>query len=87
MSEQAAHKFESAGLGKAPFRFIGYEHKTYQAHPSAPVQVGGSCDYCGQGISNMYHVKSADGNRFKVGSDCIAKVDDKGLQKDRKSVV
>jgi len=75
------HIFEKAGLGKAPFRFVGYEHRTYQACPGAPVQVGGSCEYCGQGICNFYNIESADGRRFHVGPDCVAKTGDAGLKK------
>ncbi len=74
------HKFELAGLGKAPFRFVGYERKTYQACPGAPVQVGGSCDYCSTGIVDMFYVESADGKRFKVGSSCIEKCGKRGEQ-------
>lgn len=75
------HKFEAAGLGKAPFKFVGAETKTYQACPGAPIQPGGSCDYCGTAITIHCHVVSADGKRFKVGSDCIAKVGDAGLKR------
>jgi hypothetical protein len=75
------HIFEMAGLGLAPFHFVGYERKVFVACPGAPVQVGGSCDYCSTGISNMFWVKSADGKRFKVGSECILKAGDKGLKR------
>lgn len=71
------HPFERAGLGRAPFTFDGTEHVVFQAipgDPSCPLQVGGSCDYCGTGISDFYWVKSADGRRFKVGCDCAAKI-------------
>ena len=74
------HAFEKAGLGKAPFRIIGYERKTYQSHPGAPVQVGGSCDYCSTGIIDTFWVKSVDGKEFKVGSSCINKCGDSGLK-------
>ena len=79
--QTAAHKFEKAGLGKAPFKFLFHEYRIFQACHGAPIQVGGSCDYCGTGISNWYWVKSADGKRFKVGSECIRKTGDKGLIK------
>lgn len=75
------HKFELAGLGKAPFKFIGVEHKVYQACPGAPIQPGGSCDYCATAISYFFWCKSADGKTFKVGCDCIAKVGDAGLKR------
>jgi arginine utilization protein RocB len=61
------HQFEEAGLGKAPFTYIGY-------YVSA-----GSCDFCNTRIVNNFKVQSSDGKQFKVGCDCIEKVGDKGL--------
>jgi hypothetical protein len=75
------HTFESAGLGKAPFRVLGYEYKTFQACPGAPIQPGGSCAYCGQGIVNIFKIESADGVRSNIGPDCIRKTGDAGLRK------
>lgn len=69
------HPFESAGLGLAPFRFESMEHRTFRAVAGAPTQVGSSCDYCGTGICYLFWIVSADGRRFKVGSDCVAKTD------------
>lgn len=74
------HKFESAGLGAAPFRFVSHEAKWFTAPGQAP-RPGSSCDYCGTAIVHCFHVESADGRRFKVGSECIAKVGDAGLAK------
>ena len=78
------HPFEAAGLGKAPFRFVGM---TEERGPikrvgadgavleiGAPGQPMGTCDYCGQGIALVCAIESADGKRFKVGSDCVLKV-------------
>lgn len=73
------HKFESAGLGQAPFRYVGYQEITYQACPGAPVVAGGSCDYCGACIRDAFFIESADHKKFKVGSDCIYKIGDAGL--------
>ena len=74
------HRFEIAGLGKAPFRFTGeVTEKTYQACPGAPVQAGSSCDYCGTCIRYEFWVRSADGKEFKTGCDCIHKTGDRGL--------
>lgn len=73
------HAFEKAGLGKAPFSFVGYEYRTFQACHGAPVQVGGSCDFCGAGLCNMFEIESADGKRFHVGPDCVRKTGDAGL--------
>lgn len=73
------HKLERAGMGRAPYKYIGYEHKTFQACHGAPVQVGGSCDYCATGITNMFWFESADGKRFKLGSECANKTGDNGM--------
>lgn len=82
------HKFEQAGLGKAPFKYIGMvdqqiSHGERVIGNVGGVQMttkqGGSCAYCGQYIINMFNVKSADGNVFHVGCDCINKVGDAGL--------
>lgn len=75
------HVFEKAGLGKAPFKVVGFTVEKYQACQGAPIQVGGSCDYCGTGIMNTYHIQSADGNTFKVGCECVNKTGDKGMIK------
>jgi hypothetical protein len=72
--ETTMHPFEKAGLGKAPFRFAGMTKHSYQACPGAPVQPGGSCDYCGTGIMYEYWVSGVDGSNFKVGCDCIIKL-------------
>lgn len=80
------HVFEAAGLGKAPFRCIGEIEKTYQACPGAPIQVGGSCDYCGTGIRYQYIIKDATGRTFKVGSECVRKTKDAGLIKQFKTL-
>jgi hypothetical protein len=69
------HPFEKAHLGSAPFRFIGTSEKVYCACPGALEQPAGTCDYCGNGIRYVYHVRSADGREFGVGCDCIRKVD------------
>lgn len=65
------HPFEKAGLGTAPFRCVGVYKNVYCAGVGAPVQPGGSCDFCGTGIMYEYQIKSADGRRFKVGCDCV----------------
>lgn len=74
------HRFESRGLGKAPFQIVGTERCTYQACPGAPIQPGTTCDYCGTGISEVWWVRSSDGKVFKVGCDCVFKTGDSGLK-------
>ena len=75
------HVFERAGLGKAPFRFVGLTEAKYQAGPGAPIQPGSSCDYCGEAIMEVCHIRSADGRNFKVGNVCVGKTGDAGLRK------
>lgn len=86
--ETATHPWERAGLGKAPFRFVGTE--SYAANAPGGMRFAGrtpegfdfytspgtSCDYCGMAIMEAYRIKSADGRRFKVGCDCVAKAND-----------
>ena len=72
------HAFEVAGLGLAPFRFIGASENVI-TYPDGTQKAGGSCDYCGTGIRTECWVKSSDGKQFKVGCNCIEKVGDKGL--------
>jgi len=84
-AEIGLHVFEKAGLGKAPFRCVGYERITYQACPGAPIQPGGCCDYCGTGIIDAFTIRGSDGAKFKVGCDCVMRTGDAGLIKAFKS--
>ena len=86
LNEVGLHVFERAGLGKAPFHCIGMEEKTFQACQGAPIQPGGSCKYCGQGIRYVYIVRGRDGRCFGVGSDCVAKTGDAGLIRSYKTL-
>lgn len=78
------HAFEVAGLGLAPFQFVGASDNVI-TYPDGTQKAGGSCDYCGTGIRTECHVRSRDGKLFKVGCNCIAKVGDTGLLKAYKS--
>jgi hypothetical protein len=80
----STHPFTARGLGQAPFRYIG-EKRQNIAYGQAVVgslgngaeittKPGGTCAYCGTYIVNMFNVESADGNKFHVGSDCVAKI-------------
>ncbi|QDU88384.1 hypothetical protein Pla175_17600 [Pirellulimonas nuda] len=95
------HPFEAAGLGKAPFRYVGYSHEvgpqkvtTYAPNGEeielivgAPGQPMSSCDYCGQGIAHVCHCVSSDGKEFKVGCDCVERVGQvKGDQRAQRAV-
>jgi len=70
------HQWEYAGLGLAPFRYSGMEEKWFGGGTSGiPRKPGSSCDACGQSIAIVCWIESADGQRFKVGCDCVRKVD------------
>jgi hypothetical protein len=64
------HLFEEAGLGIAPFEFVG-EYDRGRNHTT--------CDYCGTGIRYEQIIKDSKGNHFKVGNECVRKTGDKGL--------
>lgn len=88
------HPFEKAGLGLAPFRFVGMAQqdrrygevilnraeyeKTGIALTTKP---GGTCAYCGTAIVNMYDIVSSDGKKFHVGCECVNKTGDTKLVK------
>lgn len=44
-------------------------------------RTGTSCDYCATYITNIFHIVSSDGQKSVIGSSCIAKLGDKGLEK------
>ena len=82
------HCFEKAGLGKAPFRFVGMVHQPklygqavvgYAGGVAITTKPGTSCDFCGTYIINIFQLESADGKRFVVGCDCVRKTGDAGL--------
>jgi hypothetical protein len=78
------HRFELAGLGRAPFRYVGSYVSKFQAvpgDPSCPIQPGTSCDYCGQGIMYVCRVQDANGHEFKVGNECVRRTGDKHMIK------
>lgn len=80
MNDDKLHPFEKAGLGKAPFKFVRMERKVGPVQlgngfsVGAPGQPMGTCNYCLQGISNCFSIRSADGKEFVVGCDCIEKL-------------
>jgi hypothetical protein len=84
MTKNDLHPFEKAGLGKAPFRYVGQVaqdiccgERLLSSRDSAvrfTTKPGGTCDACGTYIVNMFRIMSADGQESVVGSDCILKV-------------
>ena len=78
-AEVGMHVFEKAGLGKAPFKLIGFSECIFKPAPDVPARPGTSCDYCGTGIMTVCHIRGADGKQFKVGCNCVEKTGDAGL--------
>ena len=74
-------------FGTAPFRFVGIwsapSKYLMEVNPSAydaairarPTCCHFSCDHCGTGIGNHCIIVDALGNKFAVGTDCVAKTD------------
>lgn len=54
-------------LGEAPFKLVGYTKNH------------ASCDHCATAIVHNFHIESADGKSFKVGSSCVDKTGDGNL--------
>ena len=86
---EIVHPFELAGLGKAPFKFVGsytdigpkkWVENGVQCESGAPGQPMGSCDFCGTGIAYCFQVKSSDGTTSVVGSSCVEKTFCKGTR-------
>jgi len=90
--EKKIHVFENAGLGSAPFKFVGVysipspslaEHNptayNNQLRMMPPGYGCGACSYCGMPIMHNYLINSADGRKFAVGCDCVQKTGDAGL--------
>lgn len=73
------HPFEKAGLGKAPFtlagnyRSVGPIKLADGTELGAPGQAMGTCDYCAQGIADIYVLRGSCGTKFNVGCDCVMK--------------
>jgi hypothetical protein len=55
----------------ADYQVIGLTRKEYRADPSAPVQPGGTCWHCGQGIMNVVAVRNVRSREeHEIGIDC-----------------
>lgn len=89
------HRWEVAGLGKAPYRFLGTEDTNAAVDPQTGMRrlgtdkdgithwtsPGGTCAFCGQCIFVLCKFRSADGQEFHVGQDCAQKSGDAGIVK------
>jgi hypothetical protein len=79
----AVHPFQAAGLGLAPFKLVGHVLPDLTADGrrklgeiggvEVTTTTGGTCDYCGKSIVNVFRVRSADGRESNVGCDCVQK--------------
>lgn len=78
MPTAKVHPWESCGLGRAPFKFLGMTENVYAPTPDVHMP-GGTCAYCGQGIRYECLIASDDGKRFTVGCDCVRKVHSAGV--------
>lgn len=94
------HKLEELGLGKGPFKVVGLvsipSSSMAEQNPSAynaairnlPQGIGvGTCAACGTPIMHNFIIKSADGEKHCLGSECIKKIDDARLTTQAKEVV
>ena len=77
---------ENFQFGEAPFRFIGVwsapSRSLLEQNPAAynlqmqakPKFCHFGCDHCGTAIEHHYVIRDAKGDKYCVGSSCIAKV-------------
>ena len=92
MNTETIHPFQRAGLGLAPFRFVGMgqQDRLYgevilnraeyeRTGVALTTKPGGTCAFCGTAITNLFNIESADGKRFHVGCDCVEKTADRAL--------
>jgi hypothetical protein len=91
---ETLHIFEEAGLGHAPYKFMGLYslpspliaetnpdmyNLMLEEIPHTTLGGAGTCSYCGMPIMNLYIIQSLDKETFFVGSECVLKTGDKGL--------
>lgn len=84
------HAFEAAGMGQAPYRVVGVSttedrqllNRYLQANGMTYTTnlCGGTCDHCGTAIWTVYTIEDRNGQRFKVGCDCVLKAGGAGLK-------
>ena len=69
MVNRNVHPWEPR-LGNAPFRFLRFE--------KLPQSASSTCDDCGHRIQRLFWVRGASGSVFKVGSECVNRVEPLG---------
>lgn len=90
MKTDAIHKWESMGVGRAPFSVAGtFELPSKSLAGSNPTAYNnalrrmpcpcGTCRVCGHALTINFIIKDADGKLFPVGSECVNKAGDHGL--------
>ena len=80
-TDKAAHPFDCFGPG--PYRLLGVETTEDREMMNADLRAagkpytenmcGGTCDFCGQAIWDVWRFRCANGETFKVGCDCALK--------------
>ena len=69
-------------LGAAPYKYVGHESTEDRGNVQAAranrglsytTNLGTSCDHCATAITDAFWFTSADGKKFKVGSECAKK--------------
>lgn len=66
-NQNSVHAFESAGLGRGPFRL------------QRVTEEGGHCEFCSTPIKYRFYLLGSDAREFFVGSDCVLRSGDTGL--------
>lgn len=75
--EVVRHVFDH--MGAPPYRYIGHERCMFTVPGTDINRPGALCDHCATSIADCYFFVSKDGKRFKVGSSCVNKSEDKGM--------
>jgi hypothetical protein len=78
----AVHPFTKSGLGLPPFRVVAMSNERIP-NGDGTFRCGATCDHCGTGIVETYHVVSADGKASKVGNVCVEKTADADLIREK----
>jgi hypothetical protein len=69
-------EYKLSHLGKGPFKCLEYIY----------MPEGNSCSHCYTFIKNCFKCEDSEGKKFWLGSQCIEKLNDKGLVKEAKEL-
>lgn len=67
VAEAGLHVFQRAGLGQAPYKFVGMNANLFP-NGDGTHKPGGTCDFCGTGIMYEFHLKSTDVGTSRSGA-------------------